>query len=333
MAETHGPAGRDGPGGHDHSTLEVVPDHDYDRAAFGRNDKIAYVPSRENDKVVVEPPYDPVYPEQSHPEPYSPQTTLAQGGSAWEGDAWTTGADQGAKKKRERICGLKRRTFFIMLWVVSILVAIGVGVGTGVGVSLRSSNGSGAEADAAGSGGDMATNSTSSLPAQTSLTASSIPSGTGTSASRTAPFTSVSVSAVPSNGAVQIGGPGGRCSNTWGSDCICLDIDVCVNKWKGEPFTGHDASDWPCPKDPNNIVGCIVKPCLGKSAPSQCMWREGCSQVDNSKSNPIILLALSPSSFAGVSFRGLLTESTRVATVSSPRCPGGDDYICCDHQW
>ncbi|KAK4034519.1 hypothetical protein C8A01DRAFT_18690 [Parachaetomium inaequale] len=344
MAETYGPAGRDGqlhvggqihgPNGPDHSTLEVVPSHDYDRAAFGRNDKIAYVPSRENDKVVVEPPYEHVYPEQVHPGPYSPQTRLAQGGSAWDGDAWTTGmgGDPGTGK-RERICGLKRRTFFIVLWVVSILVAIGVGVGTGVGVSLHSSNNSsGTEADATASGADMATRSTSSLPTtETSpATTSTIPSGAVTSTTRTSTFRSRSVSALPSDGAVQIGGPGGRCtSEHWGTDCICLDGNVCRNTWKGATYTGNSRDNYPCPNDPPAIVACIVKPCLGKSAPSQCIWREACAQVDNSKPSPFILLApvLSASGFPDPYLDRLLTGSTRVATA---RCPGGDDFVCCD---
>jgi hypothetical protein len=76
---------------------------------------------------------------------------------------------------------------------------------------------------------------------------------------------------------VKIGGIGGRCSNNWGGDCICLDKDVCRTKWKGTPYTGTP-DNWPCPKDPDNIMACVVKPCLGKVEPSQCLWKEACSQ-------------------------------------------------------
>jgi hypothetical protein len=101
---------------------------------------------------------------------------------------------------------------------------------------------------------------------------------------------------LPSAGAVQVGGSGGRCtSEYWGPNCICLDGNVCQNKWKGKTYSGNGPGHWPCPNDPNNIVACLVQPCLGKALPSQCLWREACSQVDNSKSSPSILLAPMPS--------------------------------------
>ncbi|EMD65417.1 hypothetical protein COCSADRAFT_305292 [Bipolaris sorokiniana ND90Pr] len=30
---------------------------------------------------------------------------------------------------------------------------------------------------------------------------------------------------------------GGRYSNNWGRDCICLDSKVCRNKWHGNSYT------------------------------------------------------------------------------------------------
>lgn len=53
-----------------------------------------------------------------------------------------------------------------------------------------------------------------------------------------------------------------------------------MNKWKGTPYTGFEGN-WPCPDDPENIMACIVKPCLGQvvGGQTQCLWREGCSEV------------------------------------------------------
>jgi hypothetical protein len=53
MAETGGVAS--GGGQHDHSNLEVVPTHDYSNVGANKNDKIAFVPCRDHDKLVVPP--------------------------------------------------------------------------------------------------------------------------------------------------------------------------------------------------------------------------------------------------------------------------------------
>ncbi|KAL2187594.1 hypothetical protein L209DRAFT_753642 [Thermothelomyces heterothallicus CBS 203.75] len=314
MADARDPAGAVGQP--DHSTLEVFEGHYHDKAVFGKNDKVAYVPSREDYKVVVQqgtdarkPATPGAYSDQNQPEQYSPQTTYAPGASAWEGDAFSSREPPQTDGGGKKVLGLKRRAFFIVMWVASLLVAIGIGVGVGVGVSMRSSSGSGGSDSDAGAdlGSDSAMPPRTTTPGSTgagsaaSSSSSSSSSVTG-SASRGATPSSVTLTAPRSTAAVQIGGVGGRCSNNWGADCICLDRDVCVNRWQGEPMTGTGPADWPCPDDPNNIVACIVKPCLGKPEGSQCMWSEACRQVDNT-------------------------------TASGPRCPGGEDFICCDHLW
>ncbi|KAK4672066.1 hypothetical protein QC763_100970 [Podospora pseudopauciseta] len=90
---------------------------------------------------------------------------------------------------------------------------------------------------------------------------------------------------------------GGRCSNNWGGDCICLDSSVCRNRWGGTPYTGSPGN-WPCPNDPDNIMACVVKPCPGQGSGTQCLWRNACRSPNG---NPV--------------------------------CPGGNDFICCNHQW
>ncbi|KAK0712049.1 hypothetical protein B0H67DRAFT_493063, partial [Lasiosphaeris hirsuta] len=94
---------------------------------------------------------------------------------------------------------------------------------------------------------------------------------------------------------------GGRCSNQWGGDCICLDEGICRNKWKGTPYTGTP-DNWPCPNDPDNIMACVVKPCLGKVEPAQCLWKEACRQLDP-------------------------------GADATPICPGDGDFVCCAHSW
>ncbi|AEO58762.1 hypothetical protein MYCTH_2306305 [Thermothelomyces thermophilus ATCC 42464] len=292
MADARDPAGAVGQP--DHSTLEVVEGHYHDKAVFSKNDKVAYVPSRGDYKVVVQQETDAqkpatpgAYSDQNQPEQYSPQTTYAPGASAWKGDAFSAREPPQTDGGGKKILGLKRRTCFTVMWVASLLVAIGVGVGVGVGVSMRSSSGSGSGSGGSDEGADLG--SDSAMPPRTttpgstgagSADSSSSVTVTG-SASRGATPSSVTLTAPRSTAAVQIGGVGGRCSNNWGADCICLDRDVCVNRWQGEPMTGTGPGDWPCPDDPNNIVACIVKPCLGKPEGSQCMWSEACRQVDN----------------------------------------------------
>lgn len=91
---------------------------------------------------------------------------------------------------------------------------------------------------------------------------------------------------------------GGRCSNNWGADCICLDKTVCQNTWKGVAYTGTPGN-YPCPADPNNVMACIIRPCPGKpkSGTTQCLWTEACGQLTGSKcfhpsNNRIVSLSL-----------------------------------------
>ena len=72
---------------------------------------------------------------------------------------------------------------------------------------------------------------------------------------------------------------GGRCSNNWGDDCICLDLNVCRDRWGGIAYSGS-AGNWPCPNDPDNVMACVVKDCPGKGSGTQCLWREGCRSAN-----------------------------------------------------
>ena len=77
---------------------------------------------------------------------------------------------------------------------------------------------------------------------------------------------------------------GGRCSNNWGDDCICLDQNVCRNTWKGVAYAGSQGN-YPCPNDSNNIWACIIQPCptKPKSGTTQCLWKDGCNSISSSK--------------------------------------------------
>ncbi|KAK4443514.1 hypothetical protein QBC34DRAFT_452464 [Podospora aff. communis PSN243] len=249
-----------------HSTLEVAPGRDYDKEAL--------------------------------PVPYIAGQGL--GGGIWAG----AGPQEEAK-----ILGLKRRTFFILAWIGSIVVAVAASVGGSLGATMGNRT-----CGVATNEGTATAQVSTALSASTRLPTPGVPSDTNTPSSETTlsstavltifttpPTTRTgSASTLTTNTAsVKIGGIGGRCSNNWGGDCICLDKDVCRTKWKGTPYTGTP-DNWPCPKDPDNIMACVVKPCLGKSEPSQCLWKETCREL-----NP----------------------------DSAPICPGEGDFICCAHSW
>ncbi|KAL1844216.1 hypothetical protein VTJ49DRAFT_3872 [Mycothermus thermophilus] len=286
-----------------YSTLEV--------AGVPAGDKVVVVNGPEQEKIVIHPapdfmkeavpqpyyslapgyPVDPNYAQQSY---YDTQTSYPM--SAWSiSNPWgkRTGPDQEQEApppgKRETICGLKRRTFFIVLWVVSILVAIGIGVGTGVGVTMRSrsSEDSDAASPSLGAGDSSSSSAATTTTTQPDKTQSPTPSNpaddtpSDIAATPTAVNTGGSRTTISSAGPTstpQFGGPGGRCVNEWGSDCICLDQGICVNRWRGTPYTGS-RGNWPCPDDPDNIMACVVAPCLGREKPASCLWREACREV------------------------------------------------------
>ncbi|KAH6857050.1 hypothetical protein B0I37DRAFT_89272 [Chaetomium sp. MPI-CAGE-AT-0009] len=300
-----------GAGHNDHSTLEVVHTQDYNNVAFNKNDKVAFVPSHEHDKIAVPPQAydDAAYYHQPNSGAWRPQTettpaTVAQSGYTWDGDARAPGGDVGTGKK-ERILGLKRWVFFTVMGIVLfIVVAVGVGVGVGVGVSATRSTSNAEAGAAASSTSDTAALSTASTTSmQTPETAtSSVQSATATSASRASTgsrsSTSSATRSTPSRQLV--GGFNGRCTENWGSDCICLDENVCASTWNGTAQTGRKP-DWPCPNDPVYVKACYVQPCKDASQPSsRCLWREDCAELDPGNGNP-----------------------------NSPLCPGGKDFICC----
>jgi hypothetical protein len=243
MAETGGVAS--GGGQHDYSNLEVVPTHDYSNVGANKNDKIAFVPCRDHDKLVVPPqPYDAAHYDQGNHGPWSASTAIG-----WGDHVGGPGGDI-ATTKEERILGLKRRIFYIVLGIGLLLAAIGIGVGVGVGVSTRSRNDAGAEAAASSSSSQSATATSSTSQATPTL---------------------------------QSGGNGGRCTSGWGGDCTCLDENACAATWNGTSLTGHKPN-WPCPNDPPSIKACYVHPCKGGSQPnSRCHWKEGCAERDQGK--------------------------------------------------
>lgn len=69
----------------------------------------------------------------------------------------------------------------------------------------------------------------------------------------------------------------GRCSGSYNDNrCICLDKDVCRNRWGGTPVEGV-RGDFPCPNDPSNVWGCyIMANCPTKGSDTGCTWRNGC---------------------------------------------------------
>jgi len=243
-----------------HSTLEVAHGRDYDKEAV---------------------PHHLLYPQ-------PPQTS----GAIWAGAAAAPAREEG------RILGLQRRTFFILAWIASIVVAVAASVGGSLGATMGKHTCDVVTGENAapfpGSGGITTSSTTTTPPSSRSPTpgvpadpdefSSSSSSQPLTITTTTKPpaaptATTKSSSTSPTNTAsVQIGGVGGRCSNKWGSDCICLDEGICRNKWKGTPYTGTP-DNWPCPNDPDNIMACVVKPCLGKTEPAQCLWREACNQT------------------------------------------------------
>jgi hypothetical protein len=270
-----------------HSTLEFIgPDHSTLEVAPPDHSTLEVTPYVDYDKEATQQPYND------------------QSGAAWEGDAGAA--------KRARILGLKRRTFFIVLWaaLLAIAIAVGVGVGVGVGVTGQSRSISTDTEPAA----DASTSATttilpSSQPTQTPPPSTGASSSTATDLIRSSTFTSQistgrssgTSSAPQSTASLQIGGPGGRCSNNWGGDCICLDEGICRSVWQGTPQAGTP-DNWPCPNDLDNIMACIVRPCLGQVAPAQCLWSEACREL-----NP--------------------------GNGSAPNCPGGNDFVCCAHSW
>ena len=72
----------------------------------------------------------------------------------------------------------------------------------------------------------------------------------------------------------------GRCSGNWNHGvCICIDHDECLNTYGGVAFSGSPG-DYPCPYDPNNIIGCYITPCPGQGYYTKCTWSDGCSIIN-----------------------------------------------------
>lgn len=263
---------------HPHSDLEVVPDGaDYDKTAIPSS------PYSHHDKILV--PQQPYYQKEvveqnAYPvggDGYNNNNPAPAAAGHGNGDA-IAALIAPPPTRREKILGLRRKIFFILVWIISIALAIAIGVGAGVGASSSRNNSSAATktgvkeeitAAASGHATPSPTSSTSPGGAQVSPT-----TRLSTTDSRL-PTTTISPSPPP----VKTGGVGGRCSNQWGADCVCLDSGICRDVWRGTPYIGYEGN-WPCPGDPANVMACVVKPCLGKQKGAQCLWREACREVE-----------------------------------------------------
>lgn len=71
--------------------------------------------------------------------------------------------------------------------------------------------------------------------------------------------------------------PGDPCSKGYGADCICLSTETC-DQYKGTAIKGTKGN-FPCPKDPDDIIGCVIKPCKNRSGNTQCLWKSACNDV------------------------------------------------------
>ncbi|KAK0750030.1 hypothetical protein B0T18DRAFT_487786 [Schizothecium vesticola] len=311
---------------HPHSDLEVVP-----HAADSDKYAIPSSPYSDHDKILV--PQQPYYQKEvveqnaygvggyynnnyntntnNNNNNNSPAAAAAAGyGNGDEGQG--AAAPIPPTGRREKILGLRRKTFFILVWVISIALAIAIGVGAGVGASASRNNNTAAAAAANGT----ATGVREEITAGAGPAAPSQNSGGGGANTAGGPSTSpllpttlpttISPSSQSSSTTapppLKTGGVGGRCSNQWGADCVCLDSGICRDVWRGTPYTGYEGN-WPCPADPNNVMACVVKPCLGKAKGSQCLWREACREL-----NP-------------------------APAGSAPICPGDGEFLCCAHEW
>jgi hypothetical protein len=79
---------------------------------------------------------------------------------------------------------------------------------------------------------------------------------------------------------------GDHCSNGYGDDCICLTTEIC-EQYQGTAIVGSPGK-YPCPKDPDNVVGCVVKPCKNKGKYTQCLWKNACDNEMPSKPRQLI---------------------------------------------
>ncbi|KAK1830407.1 hypothetical protein QBC39DRAFT_112222 [Podospora conica] len=305
---------------HPHSDLEVVPD------GGGNYDKfsIPSSPYSDRDKILVPP--QPYYQKELAVEQnaYGPGGT--DRGYNSPGAGYGNGDDGAALPhpgRRQKILGLRRKTFFILVWIVSIALAIAIGVGAGVGASSSRSDSGSSNTDAndaAAAAAEPKTPATgvrdeitaavgpaASTPSQRS-TAAAPPTGEEeaeetprvsvsvttrtpapttvvTTAAATAqvvppPPTTTAAAAPPPSSTAAASVVGGRCSNQWGSDCVCLDKGICRDVWRGTAYTGYEGN-WPCPGAASaDVMACVVKPCLGKVKGTQCMWREACREVE-----------------------------------------------------
>lgn len=112
----------------------------------------------------------------------------------------------------------------------------------------------------------------------------------------------------------------GRCYGRWNDGfCICMDYDLCTHTYKGTPYDGSPG-DYPCPYDPNNIIGCFIAPCPGQGGYTECTFAEGCEKAGGEPlSGKFLRLIKSIED----------PRSRYLYNVLAPVCPGGDNFFCC----
>lgn len=64
--------------------------------------------------------------------------------------------------------------------------------------------------------------------------------------------------------------------------CICVQESTC-NSYNGQVVRGAPG-DYPCPSDPNGVVGCRISPCKGADIVTRCYWSQACLPEDVSSS-------------------------------------------------
>ncbi|KAH8172377.1 hypothetical protein LIA77_06632 [Sarocladium implicatum] len=159
---------------------------------------------------------------------------------------------------KERKCGMRRRTFWIVLAAVLVAIVVAVGVGVGVGVGSSGGDSSSASEDKDSSGSNDTTESDTA-------TSSSIPSSTSTSPPRTTttsrsscPAANNTVYSVPGSDKSFLRICGVDYSGEFGGDRRAQDIGVVITK---------------------NMEDCIVN-CAGYPGCTGCGW--GIIQGDES---------------------------------------------------
>ncbi|KAH6618171.1 hypothetical protein B0J18DRAFT_436695 [Chaetomium sp. MPI-SDFR-AT-0129] len=264
-----------------------------------------------------------------------------------------------------KILGLPRRTFFILIWVTTLLIAIAVGIGAGVGVGLKShssdSNTSGSNNNNGNDGGLVGGVSTAaggpgSMPDQTASPGSGSQTQLGMDASSTAssgsvktktrthqkPSTTLTTSSHPSSSSSSSPPPPEETttsnppptSSPTSSPTPTPTAQAgytngrCVNNWGGDCIC-LDANECATQWQGQPYRGTVDnRPCPGSSTnPDQT---EG-------DTTGVMACVVQPCGGRGRPAQCLWADAcggdTADTSSSAPACPGGGDFVCCSHSW